>query len=184
MLRFGLVLGALASAMLPAVALAQAGGVEWSEIDCAQSRLFPTHGLRCRTTAAEPGKEPAKNDGPFRFWNATGTVQNTKYYYYAAEAVIPAASVVSPLDLADALRSRSPHARGSTGMSEVHHRQDADFVSFKSAANEACIGLRKIGPGNVAGTRWVLYATRCGPPGHALTEADIDGFIKEARLKE
>lgn len=96
----------------------------------------------------------------------------------------PGASVVSPLNLADALRSRSPHTRGSTAMSDVRHHLDANYVSFRSATNEACIGLRKIGPGNTAGTRWVLYATRCGPAGCTLTEADIDGFIKEARLKE
>jgi hypothetical protein len=184
MVRLGSVLGAIASAMLPIVAFAQAGGVEWSEIDCAQSRLWPTHGLRCRTTAAEPGKEPSRSDSPFRFWNAGGTVQDTKYYYYAAEAVNPGAGVVAPQDIADALRSRSPHARGSTAMSDVRHRQDADYVSFKSAANEACIGLRKVGPGNTAGTRWVLYATRCVPPGQQITDADIDTFVKEARLKE
>jgi hypothetical protein len=98
--------------------------------------------------------------------------------------VNPDAGVVSKQELADALRLRSPQAKGSIQMSDVRQRLGADFLSFQNTAQEACVGLRKIGPGNAQGTRWVLYATRCVPPGKQITDADIDSFVREARLRD
>jgi hypothetical protein len=51
MMRLQRVLAAMASVLLPMAALAQAGGIDWAEVDCSQSRIWPTTGLRCRTTA-------------------------------------------------------------------------------------------------------------------------------------
>jgi len=184
MMRLPRVLGAIASALLPTAALAQVGGIDWAEVDCAKSRIWPTVGLSCRTTAELTRDAFSNGSGHFRFWNAAGTVRDVKYYYYVAEAVNPAAGVVSKQDLADALRLRSPQAKGSVQMSDIRQVRDADFVSFQNTAKEACVGLRKIGPGNAQGIRWVLYATRCVPPGQQITEADIDSFVREARLRE
>jgi len=184
MVRFRRVLRAIALAVLPTTALAQVGGIDWTEVDCSQSRIWPTTGLRCRTTAELTRNAFSTGPGHFRFWNADGTVKNVKYYYYVAEAVNPTTGVVSKQDLADALRSRSPQARGSIQMSDIRKLQDADFVSFQSMAREPCAGIRKIGPANAQGVRWVLYATRCVPPGQQITEADIDSFVREARLRE
>jgi hypothetical protein len=184
MMRLQRVLAAMASVLLPMAAVAQVGGIDWAEVDCSQSRIWPTTGLRCRTTAELTRDAFSTGAGQFRFWNADGTVRNVKYYYYVAEAVNPNAGVVSKQELADALRSRSPQARGSLQMSAIRQHKDADFVSFQSAAKESCVGIRKVGPANAKGTRWVLYATRCVPPGQQITEADIDAFVKEARLRE
>ena len=184
-LQLARVLGAIVLASLPALAaLAQSGGIEWADVDCAQSRIWPTMGLHCRTTAELTDDSLSKTRGHFRFWNASGSVEDVKYYYYVVEAVNPGKGIVSKQDVADALRSRSPQARGSFEMSDIRQRQDADVVSFQSAAQEACIGIRKLGPGNPQGTRWVLYATRCVPPGHSVSEADIDAFVRLARLRE
>ena len=181
-MRLERVLGvALSVLLLPMAAHAQAGGVDWADVDCAQSRIWPTMGLRCRSTAQEGLSRGADH---FRFWNAAGTVKDVKYYYYVAEAVNPRVAVVSKQDLADALRVRSPQARGSTGMSEIRQLQGADFVSFLSAAKEPCVGIRKTGPVSAEGARWLLYATRCVPSGQSITEADIEGFVREARLRE
>ncbi|MBN9087961.1 MAG: hypothetical protein J0J01_13700 [Reyranella sp.] len=184
MLRLPRVLGAMASALTPIAALAQVGGIDWAEVDCAKSRIWPTAGLSCRTTAELTRDAFSTGPGHFRFWNAAGTVQDVKYYYYVAEAVNPNTGVVSKQELADALRLRSPQAKGSVQMSAIRQYKDADFVSFQSTAREACVGIRKVGPGNAQGTKWVLYATRCVPPGQQITEADIDSFIREARLRE
>jgi hypothetical protein len=183
-LQLASVLGAIMSALLPLTALAQSGGVEWTDVDCAQSRIWPTMGLRCRATAELTDDSLSKTRGHFRFWNASGAVEQVKYYYYVAEAVHSGKGVVSTQELADALRSRSPQARGSVSMSEVRQRPDADYVSFQSAAQESCIGIRKHGPGNAQGMRWVLYATRCVPPGQTISEADVDAFVRLARLRE
>jgi hypothetical protein len=184
MLRLARVLGmVVVAAMPPFAASAQGPGVEWADVDCASSRIWPTSGLRCRTTS-DAARDVRSPQALFRFWNAAGTVEDVKYYYYVAEAMHPRLGVVSTQELADALRSRSPQARGSLSMSDVRQHKDADFVSFQSAARESCIGIRKIGPNNAQGTRWVLYATRCVPPGQQISEAELDGFVRQARLRE
>jgi hypothetical protein len=184
MMRLTRVLGAVVSAVLPMAAAAQIGGIDWAEVDCSKSRIWPTVGLSCRTTAELTRDVFSTGPGQFRFWNAAGTVKDVKYYYYVAEAVSPSASVVSKQELADALRLRSPQAKGSIAMSAIRQRGDADFVSFQNTAMEACVGIRKVGPGNAQSTRWVLYATRCVPPGEPITDTDIDSFVREARLRE
>jgi hypothetical protein len=180
MMRLARVLGMMV-AMLPLAALAQY--VDWADVDCAHSRIWPTSGLRCRTTS-DTTRDSRSAQALFRFWNATGTVEDVKYYYYVAEATHPRVGIVSTQELTDALRSRSPQARGSLSMSDIRQHKDADFVSFQSAAQETCIGIRKVGPNTATGMRWVLYATRCVPPGRQIREADIDSFVRQARLRE
>lgn len=184
MMRLTRVLGTVVSAVLPMAAAAQIGGIDWADVDCSKSRIWPTQGLSCRTTADLTRDAFSTGPGHFRFWNATGTVRDVKYYYYVAEAVNPDAGLVSKQELADALRLRSPQAKGSIAMSAIRHHRDADFVSFQNTAMEACVGIRKTGPDNAQGTKWVLYATRCVPPGQQVSEADIDVFVREARLRE
>lgn len=184
MMRLMRVLGTVASAVLPMAAAAQVGGIDWAEVDCSKSRIWPTRGLSCRTTAELTRDAHSTGRGHFRFWNAAGTVKDVKYYYYVAEAVNPNAGLVSRQELSDALRSRSPQAKGSIAMSAIRHLRDADFVSFQSTSMESCVGIRKVGPDNAQGTRWVLYGTRCVPPGQPITEADIDAFVREARLRD
>jgi hypothetical protein len=169
---------------LPLGAWAQAANVEWAEVDCAQSRIWPTMGLRCHATSALTNDALSTGQGMFRFWNAAGTVEDVKYYYYVAEAVHPTSVLVTKQNMVDALRMRSPQARGSINMSDVHQHDDADFVSFTSEARESCVGIRKNGPTNPQGTRWVLYATRCVPPGQQITARDVDRFVRDARLRE
>lgn len=174
----------LVSLVLPAIASAQAGIVDWADIDCAISRIEPTDGLRCRATDKLTHDALSTGEGLYRFWNASGSIEDIKYYYYVAEALSAKATVVARQDLPDAVRGRSPQGRGSANMSDVHQRQDADVVSFESAAKESCIGIRKTGPGNGQGAKWVLYATRCVPSDKPVTDGDIAAFVRQARIRE
>ncbi|MCW5735206.1 MAG: hypothetical protein KIS73_13825 [Enhydrobacter sp.] len=178
------VLVMLVSLSLPAVASAQAGSVDWMDIDCAQSRIAPTDGLRCRASDKLTSDALATGEGLYRFWNASGSIGDTKYYYYVAEALSPKALIVGRQDLPDAVRGRSPQGRGSAKMSDVSQRQDADVVFFESAAKESCIGIRKTGPGTVQGAKWILYATRCVPQGQPVTDGDVAAFVDQARIRE
>jgi hypothetical protein len=184
MKRLALVLAATVALGLPAGAWAQAANVEWADVDCSTSRIWPTMGLHCRATSALTNDALSTGQDMFRFWNAAGTVKDVKYYYYVAEAVHPTSVIVGKQNMVDALRARSPQARGSINMSDIHQHDDADYVSFTSVAKEACVGIRKNGPTNPQGTRWVLYATRCVAPGEQITDRDIDRFVRDARLRE
>jgi hypothetical protein len=174
----------LASLWLPAAAWAQASSVDWMDIDCRQSRIGPTDGLRCRATDKLTRDALSTGEGLYRFWNASGSIDDARYYYYVAEALSAKAAIVAKQDLSDVLRGRSPQGWGSVNMSDVRQRQDADFVSFESAAKESCIGIRKIGPGFGQGAKWVLYATRCVPAGQPVTDGDIAAFVHQARIRE
>ena len=169
---------------LPVAASAQAGSVEWVDIDCRQSRIGPTDGLRCRATDKLTNDALSTGEGLYRFWNASGNVGAAKYYYYVAEALSAKATIVTRQDLADVVRGRSPQGWGSANMSDVHQRQDADVVSFESAAKESCVGIRKTGPEGGSSAKWVLYATRCVAPGQPVTESDIAAFVRQARIRE
>jgi hypothetical protein len=168
----------------PAVASAQAGSVEWMDIDCAKSRISPTDGLRCRATDKLTRDALSTGEGLYRFWSASGSVEGAKYYYYVAEALSAKAAIAAKQNLPDVVRGRSPQGWGSVNMSDVRQRQGADFVSFESAAKESCIGIRKTGPANAQGAQWVLYATRCVPAGRPVTDADIATFVRQARIRE
>src|SRR5262245_40751211 len=146
MVRWVNVLVLLAAAMLPGVALAQAGGVDWNDVDCAESRIAPTDGLRCRATAVLTDDMFSTGAGHYRFWSAFGAIDGVKYYYYVAEALNPKSAIVAKQGLPDAVRVRSPQGRGSVNMSDVAQRHGADFVTFESADKDACVGIRKHGP--------------------------------------
>jgi hypothetical protein len=173
------------SLWLPAAAgWAQAGIVDWMDIDCTQSRIGPTNGLHCRATDKLTHDALSTGEGLYRFWSASGIVDDAKYYYYVVEALSSRATLVAKQDLPDAVRGRSPQGRGSANMSAVYQRQDADVVSFDSAANESCIGIRKIGPRSAQEAKWILYATRCVPAGEPVTDGDISNFVRQARIRE
>src|ERR1700749_3451475 len=133
MKRLAVVLAATV-ALGPIGAWAQAANVEWADVDCAQSRIWPTMGLHCRATSALTNDALSTGQGMFRFWNAAGTVSDVKYYYSFAEAVHPTSVLVTKQALSDALKARSPQARGSIEMSAVRQHDDADSVSFITPA--------------------------------------------------
>lgn len=169
---------------LPTAGSAQSGSVDWMDIDCAKSRIGPTDGLRCRATDKLTRDALSTGEGVYRFWNASGLVDDARYYYYVAEALSAKAAIVPKPDLPDVVRGRSPQGWGSVNMSDVRQRQDADLVLFDSAAKESCIGIRKTGPASAQGAKWVLYATRCVPQGQPVTDADIAAFVRQARVRE
>lgn len=177
-------LAMVAAIVLPNMALAQSGSVEWADIDCTQSRIMPTEGLRCRATDTLTSDAMATGEALYRYWNASGSINDVKYYYYVAEALSTKSAIMPEQGLADAVRVRSPQGRGSANMSDVVQRQDADFVSFEGPGKESCAGIRKIGPSHAQGAKWILYATRCVPQGQPVTDADIATFVRQARLRE
>lgn len=178
-MRLG-VLAALALASLGADAAAQT----WSYLDCAASRIVVPADFYCRTTspyAATVAIVGGNGGGTFQAWTAAGTTGKARLYYILT-ATVGTSGGVRPIALAEDIL-KLPQAQRSTGMSELVHRGDADMVTFKSAANQSCIGIRKVGPSSSTAYRWVLQATQCLPAGQVASDADIDTFIHEARVR-
>jgi hypothetical protein len=184
MVQWKAVLTAWAAIVLPGVAWSQSGSVDWADIDCMQSRILPTEGLRCRATDKLTSDALSTGEALYRYWNASGTVNDVKYYYYVAEALSTKAAILPEQGLPDAVRVRTPQGRGSANMSDVVQRLDADFVSFEGSGKESCVGIRKIGPSHAQGAKWILYATRCVPEGQVVADSDIAGFVRRARIRD
>jgi hypothetical protein len=156
----------------------------WTDLDCAASRIVVPAGFRCRTTssyAATTAIAGGNGGGAFQAWTAAGTIGKARLYY-ALTATVSTSGGVRPIALAEDIR-KLPQGKDGKDMSELVHRGDADTVTFKSAANESCVGIRKVGPSSLTAYRWILQATRCLPAGQAASDADIDTFIREARVR-
>ncbi|HEY4166483.1 MAG TPA: hypothetical protein VGM96_06885 [Reyranella sp.] len=174
------VLAALVLASLGADAVAQT----WSYLDCAASRIVVPDDFYCRTTspyAATMAIAGGNGGGAFQAWTAAGTTGKARLYYILT-ASVGTSGGVRPIALAEDIL-KLPSAKRSTGMSDLVRRGDADTVTFKSAANQSCIGIRKVGPSSLTAYRWVLQATSCLPAGQVASDADIDAFIREARVR-
>jgi hypothetical protein len=174
------VLAALSLASLGADAAAQT----WSYLDCAASRIVVPADFYCRTTspyAATAAIAGGNGGGTFQAWTAAGTTGKARLYYILT-ATVGTSGGVRPIALAEDIL-KLPQVQRSTGMSELVHRGDGDMVTFKSAANQSCNGIRKVGPSSSTAYRWVLQATHCLPAGQVASDADIDTFIHEARVK-
>ena len=178
-MRLG-VFAALALASLGADAAAQT----WSYLDCAASRIVVPADFYCRTTspyAATVAIAGGNGGGTFQAWTAAGTTGKARLYYILT-ATVGMFGGVRPIALAEDIL-KLPQAQRSTGMSELVHHGDADMVTFKSVPNQSCIGIRKVGPSSSTAYRWVLQATHCLPAGQVASDADIDTFIHEARVR-
>jgi hypothetical protein len=172
----------LVFAAVPLELNAQMGGVDWEDIDCQQSRIGPTEGLRCRATRALTTDMHSTGQGDYRFWSAFGTINGVNYYYYLAEVLNAKSAIVVRQELSDAIRIRSPQGKDGTDISRVTKREGVDFVSFRSAQKTSCVGLVRMGPPQANGVKWVLYATRCTAPDQA--DADIATFIQRATVRQ
>ncbi len=155
--------------------------IVWSDIDCSQSKLVVPAGLRCRETneAGTRGRATSTGIGVTKRWNAFGTVDRVKLYYYVHEVLSPRTHI-SVGQMTEVLHGVSPEAKGASKMSEPTPRSGADFVTFVGAKQERCVGIRKLGPSTGTGIAWVLYATRCAPAGQRTSDSDIEAFVTTA----
>lgn len=163
--------------MSPTPARAQ-NSIVWSDVDCSQSKLIASAGVRCRETNVHGarGLAGSAGAGQFKAWSSFGTINGAKLYYYVNQSLGNSASVV-PAALVDDLKVVSPQGKGATNFSELTKRGRADFVTFVGGASENCVGIRKTGTATGVGYSWILYATRCVASTQKAPDADIDAFI-------
>ena len=153
-------------------------------MDCAQSKLVTAAGLRCRATNVfgSRGAPSSTGGGQVKSWNASGTVQQAKLYYYVTE-IVDTTTSVKVATLSDDIRVISPQAKSAANMSGLEKKGDADFVTFNNAQNDNCVGIRKYGATRAAGYSWILYATRCTPAAQKASDAEINAFIAGAGFR-
>jgi hypothetical protein len=155
------------------------------EIACAHSRLAVPDGLRCQTTrnySGFPNSADSDPGGTFRNWLASGTVDGVQYLYLMVEVTSMNVGLNPVKTLHDTIKAEIALAR-ATNFSALAHRGGADLMTFDIAAGNACVGIRRYGPSETVGYRWILNAVRCEPPGRTISEPDIDSFIAGATVR-
>jgi hypothetical protein len=179
------ILALLASAAMTTEASAQATA-HWWDIACEHSKISVPAGLKCRTTqnyAGGQGSWASDAEGTFRNWLAVGELAGVQYLYYLAEATSPGAAITQATSLQDTIRSELSRGAQATGFSALANRGGADFMTFTSASGDSCVGIRRYGPSQGMGYRWILYGVRCEPRGRTTSDAEVDSFIAGATVR-
>jgi hypothetical protein len=157
----------------------------WSDIDCAQSRLSSPPGLQCRATQNYAGGDVSTGSagGTFRRFLASGRMNGAGVFYYLAEATSLGASVMEGASLQKDVRTEMKDGNMIHEFSPMGNRGGADYMTFMTGAGNACVGIRRYGPSQGDGYRWILYGVSCDPRGKPVTDAQIDGFIAGASYR-
>ncbi|MBI3196041.1 MAG: hypothetical protein HYZ40_00750 [Rhodospirillales bacterium] len=157
----------------------------WSDIDCAQSRLATPPGLQCKATQNYAGGDRSSGSagGTFRRFLASGRMAGAGVFYYLAEATSLGASVMEGASLQKDIRSEMTDGNMIHEFSPMGNRGGADYMTFMTGAGNSCVGIRRYGPSQGDGYKWILYGVSCDPRGRTITEAEIDGFISGASYR-
>lgn len=179
---------AMAMAVFASLEVAAQDTPHWSDMDCAQSKLVTPAGLKCRATQEYSGGSNTSSSssgagGMSREWAKVGTVDGSKLYYYAKEAVAQTSSVF-PIVLEDGLKRVSPQAKGASNFSQSAPLAGGDYLKFTSASGDVCIGIRKNGSSRSKGFKWILLASKCVPKGKSISDEEIGRFISAANFRD
>lgn len=156
------------------------------DLACVHSKIEVPEGLRCQTTQNYSGfRNSADGDGngTFRNWVARGTIDGVQYLYLMTEVTSMNVGLNPSISLQDTIRAEVTPASRPANFSALTHRSGADFMTFTLGNGSACVGVRRYGPSETVGYRWILNAVRCAPPGTALSAADVDSYIVGVRLR-
>jgi hypothetical protein len=173
---------ALSTIGLSAGARAQSKAV-WSDIDCAHSKLVVPPGLRCRATQEMAGSNSAKfaasggMQGTFREWSAVGAKDGLKLYYIGHETIGSNAYKAVYLTLEEEIRTYSPYARDGRNFTSPSQKSAGDYVRFTGAQGEDCVAIRKVGPVQSKGYKWVILSNKCVSAGQSISDDDIGQLI-------
>jgi hypothetical protein len=159
---------------------------KWWEIACVHSKISVPAGLKCGTTQNYAGGQSgwaSDAEGTFRNWLAAGELGGVQYFYYLVEATSPGVSITQATSLQDTIRSEMARGAQATGFSALANRGGADFMTFANASGDSCVGIRRYGPSQGMGYKWILAGVRCEPKGRTTSDSEIDRFISGATVR-
>ena len=159
--------------------------LRWSDVDCAQSRLSTPPGMQCKATQNYAGGDSSTGSagGTFRRWLASGRLNGAGVFYFLAEATSLGASMMETASLQKDIRSVMNDSNMIHEFSPMGNRGGADYMTFMTGAGNSCVGMRRYGPSQDAGYKWILYGVSCDPRGRTMTDAQIDGFLTAASYR-
>ena len=156
--------------------------VVWSDIDCSQSKIVTPSGLKCRMTEEINGSRDGRfnGQGVFRNWATLGKKCGRKLYYLAYEGIGPQSYKQVFLTLEEEIKERSPYAKSGRDFTSPSQISDGDYVRFIASDNGQCVAIRKVGPTQGRGYKWVLFGNECVAPGKGISDQEIARFMQAA----
>ena len=156
--------------------------VVWSDIDCLQSKIVTPSGLRCRATNEKAGSSNGRfnGQGVFRTWATFGKRGGKKLYFLVYEAVSSESDKEVFMTLQDEITGLSPYAKAGRDFTSPSQMNGGDYVRFIGKDNGQCVAIRKVGPTQGKGYKWVLFGNECVAPGKGISDQEIARFIQAA----
>jgi hypothetical protein len=157
---------------------------QWT-IHCADSKITVPAGLSCTTAQMSGGQSGWSADagGTSRQWNAIGTVNGVEYGYWLIEATSFGEGFNPAVTLQAGIRIEMARGNETRNFSALTNRGGADFMTFTDADGDSCVAIRRYGPSQGGGYKWILNAVRCETNGRPTTDSDISSFIAGATVR-
>lgn len=162
-----------------ATSAAAQGTYNWSDVDCAQSRLVPLPDTKCLATNVVNGGAGA--GGQFQQWGLKGTVPYISIGLH--EAMGTNAYISTNVTGAEYLKLWDGQAKRSPDLGSPARHGNSDYYLFKASGGESCVGFRRYGPSKSGWFAWILMGVKCAPRGGTLTLAEATAFIDSVRVK-
>jgi hypothetical protein len=158
----------------------------WTDIDCSQSQLVTPPGLKCRSTQIYAGSTSAISGagggGQRRQWVSFGVVSNSKIYAHCLDEIGSKSYAVTSA-LESTIKNLSPYAKNARDFSPPAQLNGTDYTTFTSEAGERCVAVRRLGPVQGRGYKWIVEASKCLSVGKALSQDDIGQFIAQVNFR-
>jgi hypothetical protein len=165
--------------LLAAPAMAAQPSYQWSDIDCAQSRIAAWPGLRCRTTNVVTTEG---NIGAYRRWSAFGTTSEGYVQIFLWEAQNAFSFITTEDTTEDFLKWMYENGRSARQFSTVVRYHEADYSSFRDG-QRTCVGFRRTGSPRRGGYDKIVGGIFCAPVGQTLTAAQVTQFVDRVQLR-
>jgi hypothetical protein len=160
---------------------AQPRTYSWTDIDCRQSRIVASPGLKCRATNVVTNEG---NIGVFRQWAAFGDTPGGYVHIFLWEAQNGFSYLNADQTTAEFLAWMYENGQFAKSFTSPIHYRDADYSLFQDSKRSwSCAGFRQFGQPQRGGYQSITGGILCAPPGKNLTNDQVARFIEGVRFK-
>lgn len=147
----------------------------WSDIDCAQSRIASVRGLQCKVTNIVTTES---NIGAFRRWSAHGMTGEGYVHIFLWEAQNAFSYVTTDETTTEFLKWMYVNGPSAEQFTPVGRYSKADYSMFvDTKQSQSCAGFRRTGNERRGGYDWIMGGILCAPAGRQLADGQFAKFI-------
>ena len=153
----------------------------WSDINCAQSRIATWPGLQCKVTNVVTTES---NVGAFRRWAAYGTTRDGYVHIFLWEAQNDFSYVTADETTAEFLKWMYVNGPSAEQFTPVARYSKADYSMFvDTKQSQSCAGFRRTGNDRRGGYDWIMGGILCAPAGRQMANGQFAEFIEKVKLR-